>query len=286
MLYEYRENNINFLTRIRTIYAVFVKEITLLMRYPTWILELLIWPILFPLMYILSALGMAGPDQSGLSAFKSATGTTSYMGYIMIGTMVWNWVNITMWTFGSFLRDEQMRGTLESNWLCPINRFDLLLGGGLSTLFQSFIMTLVSVIEYKIIFRVNFTGNIFCWLLIFLILTPAVYGLGLLFASVILWLKDANAAVNLVRGIIMIICGITFPVSVMPGVLQTIAKFVPFTYGIEASRQIMVNGKGFTEAGFNIIMCIFEGAVLLLLGRLFFRAIENKVRVSGSLERF
>lgn len=274
------------ITRVRTINAVFIKEMTLLMRYPTWIIELIIWPILFPLVYILSALGMAGPDQSGLVAFKSATGTTSYMGYIMIGTMVWNWVNITMWTFGSFLRDEQMRGTLESNWLCPINRFDLLLGGGLSTLLQSFIMTLVSVIEYKLIFRVSFTGNILYWLLIFIILTPSVYGLGMLFASVILWLKQANAAVNLVRGIIMIICGITFPVSVMSESLQIISKFVPFTYGIEASRQIMVNGKSLTEAGFNIFMCIFEGVILLMLGRLAFRSIENKVRVSGSLERF
>ncbi len=245
--------------RLRTIYAVFLKDFTQMIRYPSWFIQLIIWPLIFPLIYIMSAYGMAGPDRSGLEAFKSSTGTGSFMGFIVVGTMAWMWVNTTMWSFGTYLREEQTRGTLEANWLCPINKFDLLIGGGLVSMFQAVFICAVSVLEYRFIYGIHFTGNIFQWILIFIIMIPGVYGLGTLFASIILWLKEANAAVNIARGVMMILCGITFPIAIMPQWMRFLAKGIPFTYGIEAARQVMVNGEGIIGAGFNIMMCLIEG---------------------------
>ena len=272
--------------RIRTIMAVAKKDFTQLTRYPTWMVQLFIWPLVFPLMYILSAIGMAGPEKSGLEAFKNVSGTDSFAGFIVIGTMAWMWVNITMWGFGTYLRNEQTRGTLESNWLCPINKFDLLIGGGLVSAFQALLVSIISVLEYKFIYGINFTGNVLSWSLMFAILIPGVYGFGSIFASLVLWAKETNAAVQLVRGIMMILCGITFPVILMPGWMQLLSKFLPFTFGISAARIVMINGGGLSAAVPDILMCLLQGIVYLLMGRLAFAAVENKVRNSGSLERF
>lgn len=272
--------------RLRTIYAVAKKEFIQLVRYPTWIIQLIIWPLIFPLMYILSALGLIGPDGSGLQGFQNITSSNSFVGFIVVGTMAWMWVNTTMWSFSTCLREEQMRGTLESNWLCPIKKFDLLVGSGMICILQSIFVTIVSVIEYRFIYGVHFTGNVLLWLLMFIIMLPGVYGFGSVFASLILWAKEANAAVNLARGIMMILCGITFPISIMPQWMCTLAKGLPFTFGIEATRQIMVNGQSLYSASNNIIMCLVEGIIYLILGRLAFTFIENKVKESGSLERF
>ncbi|MCM0649298.1 ABC transporter permease [Clostridium swellfunianum] len=272
--------------RLRTIYAVFLKDLTQMLRYPSWFIQLIIWPLIFPLLYIMSAIGLSGPDMSGIEAFKNATGTGSYAGFIVVGTMAWMWVNTTMWSFGTYLREEQTRGTLESNWLCPINKFDLLIGGGLVSVFQAVFISLVSVIEYRFIYGIHFTGSILQWVFIFIIMMPGVYGLGALFASIILWLKEANAAVNVARGVMMILCGITFPIAIMPEWMRFLSKGIPFTYGIEAARQVMVNGEGLKGASFNIMMCLVEGFIILMLGRILFMAIENKVKESGSLERF
>ena len=257
-----------------------------MVRYPTWILSLIIWPLIFPLAYILSAVGMAGPDQSGFAAFEAQTGTTNFMGFIMIGTMAWMCVNQIMWSYGTFLREEQMRGTLESNWLCPINKFDFLIGGGLQPLLISFVTTAVSMVEYRFIYGIQFHGNILLWLLLFLIMVPGMFGLGMLFASLILWAKDANAAVNVVRGIMMMVCGITFPISVMPVWLQKIAELIPFTYGIEATRKVMLMGNGIMSAGSDIMLCLAEGFVLVFLGIIAFNKTQSLVSNSGSLERF
>jgi len=147
-------------------------------------------------------------------------------------------------------------------------------------------MTIVSIIEYRFIYGIKFTGGILSWLVIFIAIIPGVYGLGMLFASLILWFKQANAAVNVARGALMILCGITFPVSIMPGWMIVLSKFIPFTFGIQASRQLMISGEGIKAASLNLLICLIEGTVLLILGRLAFLRTEVLVRNSGSLERF
>jgi ABC-2 type transport system permease protein len=148
------------------------------------------------------------------------------------------------------------------------------------------VTAVVSMLEYRFIYGIHFTGNIFLWLLMFLVMTPAVYGMGMLFSSIVLWLKEVNAVVNLVRGAMMVLCGITFPASVMPGWMQILSKALPFTFGLQAVRTVMVNGGTLKNASFDILMCLAEGTVLFLIGRIVFGRIEKKVKISGSLERF
>lgn len=274
------------MNRIRTISTIAKKDLSQYLRYPSWLLQLLIWPAMFPLMYILSAYGMAGTSNQGLSAYKSATGTNDFIGFIVIGTMIYMWANMTMWSFGTYLRDEQNRGTLESNWLCPIHKFDILIGGSVVSIVQGIISIIVSMLEYRFIFGVHFTGNVLVWCIVFIVLMPGVYGLSSIFASLVLWVKETNSMVQLVRGLIMILCGISFPISVMPTWMQSAAKFLPFTFGISASRTIMLNGGTLLKALPDISLCFFEGIIYLIIGRICFMLVNRKVRMTGSLDNF
>jgi len=47
-----------------------------------------------------------------LPDFAEPTGTTSYGGYIAVGTALSMWTNTTFWNFGMFFRQEEMRGHL------------------------------------------------------------------------------------------------------------------------------------------------------------------------------
>ena len=59
----------------------------------------------------------------------------------------------------------------------------------------------------------RFNGNPLLVLLIILVSIPSIYGLGMAFASLVITAKEAQNFVFLVRGLVMIFCGITFPVS-------------------------------------------------------------------------
>src|SRR5260370_40355390 len=116
---------------LRALGSVFWREWTIFTRYPSFIITFVIWPVILPAGYILSARALAGPDSSVLALFAKASGTSDYVGYIAIGTIVWMWQNMSLWSIGFALREEQMRGTLESNWLTPARRLWFLFGSGL-----------------------------------------------------------------------------------------------------------------------------------------------------------
>ena len=71
---------LNTRSEVRTLLAVFRREWTIFRRYPSWIIALFIWPIIFPAAYILSSRALAGPDGSGLALFQAAAGTADIIG--------------------------------------------------------------------------------------------------------------------------------------------------------------------------------------------------------------
>src|SRR5688500_69413 len=93
--------------QLRSLGAVVWREWLIFIRYPTWVIALLIWPVIFPAAYLLSARALAGPDGSGLALFAAAAGTRDYISYIAIGTTIWMWQNISLWQVGLALRNEQ-----------------------------------------------------------------------------------------------------------------------------------------------------------------------------------
>ena len=196
-----------FSSDLRAFWAVVRREWTVFIRYPSWIVSLLIWPM----GYILTARALSGVDGSGLTTFQNSTGLTEYVGYIAVGTMIWMWQNIVLWAVGYSLRNEQMRGTLESNWLSPTWRFSYLLGSSVPQMVSMITLLIVSGLEYAFIFNVKFNGSLWLTFLVILAAIPSVYGLGFAFASVVITVKEANAFVFLVRGVVMVFCGITYP---------------------------------------------------------------------------
>lgn len=136
------------------------------------------------------------------------------------------------------------------------------------------------------IYRIQFQAPILMWFVIFLIMMPGAFGIGSIFASIVLWAKEAGAMVNIARGIIMIVCGITFPISVIPDWLQMISKIIPITHGIEAARLIMLNGYTLKEASSPIFKTIIIGIIYIIIGRLFFAFTEYKAKTTGSFDRY
>ena len=173
---------------LRALFAVTRREWTIFRRYPSWIIALFIWPLIFPMMYILTARALSGPDGSGLNVFIQTTGASDYIGYIIVGTTVWMWQNIVLWDVGFALRNEQMRGTLESNWLSPTWRFAFLLGQTGPQLISVAMFIAITALEFGLFFGVRLNGSVWMILLMLLASIPAVYGLGFAFASLVITL--------------------------------------------------------------------------------------------------
>ena len=271
---------------LRALWAVIRREWLIFVRYPSWVVALFIWPIIFPLSYVLTARALSGRDGSGLAQFQAATGVQDYLGYIAIGTIIWMWQNVVLWNVGFSLRNEQLRGTLESNWLSPTWRFAYLLGASAPQLVSMMMFLTISAIEFVLIFGVRFHGSLWLTLLAFTAAIPSVYGLGFAFASLVITAKEANAFVFLVRGIVMIFCGITFPISILPAWMQPIAQWLPQTYVIHAIRSAALSTDGLTAILPDLKALFWFGLFWLALGYLAFNWMERRARRTGAIGQY
>lgn len=275
-----------FGSELRALMAVIRREWVIFTRYPSWVIALFIWPLIFPMMYIFTARALAGPDGSGLTVFMKMTGASDFIGYIVIGSTVWMWQNVVLWDVGFALRNEQMRGTLESNWLSPTWRFSYLLGHSGPQLVSMLMFFTITALEFGLMFSVRLNGSIWMILLMVLAAIPSIYGLGFAFASLVITVKEANAFVFLIRGLVMIFCGITFPISLLPGWMQSIAKWLPQSYLIHGMRAAAFGNAGIRELAPDLIPLLLFGAFWLVVGYFTFLWMERRARMTGAIGQY
>src|SRR5919106_1156578 len=271
---------------LRALLAVMRREWVIFTRYPSWVIALFIWPLIFPMLYILTARALAGPDQSGMTVFMATTGATDFIGYIVIGTTVWMWQNIVLWDVGFSLRNEQMRGTLESNWLSPTWRFSYLLGHTGPQIISMLMFITITAIEFGLLFGIRLNGSPWMILLMMLAAVPSIYGLGFAFASLVITVKEANAFVFLIRGLVMIFCGITFPISLLPGWMQSFAMWLPPTYLIHGMRAAAFSNAGITELLPDLIPLLLFGTFWLVVGYSTFLWMERRARRTSAIGQY
>lgn len=276
----------NWIAGLRALLAVVKKEWLIFIRYPSWVIALIVWPVIFPAAYILGGRALSGPDGSGLAIFLKAAGTDNFLGYVGVGTTIWMWQNIVLWNVGFALREEQMRGTLESNWLSPTWRFSFLLGSSAVQMVVMLLFLIVTGIEFVLFFGVRFHMNLGMVLVMLLVSIPSIYGIGFTFASLVITAKEANTFVFLVRGLVMIFCGITFPLSVLPGWMQVVARWLPPTYIMHGMRSALLEGAGFKLLWPDIAALLLFGILWLALGYGLFNWMERRARRTGAIGQY
>jgi ABC-2 type transport system permease protein len=144
----------------------------------------------------------------------------------------------------------------------------------------------VSAIEFTLFLGVRFQGSLPLTLLTILAAVPSVYGLGFAFASLVITLKEANAFVFLVRGIVMIFCGITFPISVLPNWMRPVAAWLPQTYIIHAVRSASLSTDGFPAIAGDLKALALFGLFWLTVGYLVFNWMERRARRTGAIGQY
>jgi ABC-2 type transport system permease protein len=89
-----------------------------------------------------------------------------------------------------------------------------------------------------------------------------------------------------VRGLVMIFCGITFPITLLPGWMQTAALWMPQTYVISASRKVLLSAASLGEIMPDLIPLTLFGVLWLALGYSLFVWMERQARRRGTIGHY
>ena len=182
------------------------------------------------------------------------------------------------------IANERQFGTLSPLLATPANRIALFLGRSLPVIVNGLVVSTFGFAVGYVFLDFRLAASQLAPLAVVVAVTVAsCTALGMLLGSIGLRARDVFFASNLVYFVMLLVCGVNFPLDTLPGWLQAIGRAVPLTHGIEAARAVArgaslgdVAGAVWTELG---IGAVYAAAAFLL-----FRLFEVEGRRRASLE--
>jgi ABC-2 type transport system permease protein len=210
-----------------------------------------------------------------------------YFPFALVGIAFFDYLSVSLTTFDDGLQQARQNGTLE-NLLVTQTPLPVILMG--SSLYPFVLMSLRTAVYLgwgAALF--GFPLREANWLGALLVLAASILaflGLGILSASYLLVFKRGNPVNWAFVGLSTVLGGMLYPVSVLPGWLQTLARLVPVTYALEGMRAALLGHATFGQLWPALAALLIFAAVLLPLSFFIFSWALRRTKITGTLTHF
>lgn len=241
---------------LKTIVARAYPRIIGQQREKSWILFEILLPMLAVSAYVYVYRAIGAPEE--------------YVGFVVIGgAMTAFWMNV-LWMMSSQLYWEKEQGNLALYIMAPNSMMAILLGMAVGGLFATALRATAIILFGSLMFQVQYSITSFTQLiLVFLLAMTALYGMGMMTASLFLLLsREAWHLSNLAQEPIYLVSGFYFPIKSFNFWVAAAASLIPLTLGLDAMRQLIFPSGpalGFLDVTVEIAVLIGL-CVLFLIG--------------------
>ena len=214
-----------------------------------------------------------------------ATGPQNAL-YFAIGNAMQITANAGIFGVIATVANERQYGTLPMLLASPANRLVTFLSRAIVNTIDGISSVVVAIALVVVLFGLNLQhANMPLLGLCVLIVSAITAGLGLLFGSIGLVMRDEIVIANVVYYLLLVFCGINFPVDRLPIAMQVIAYCLPLTRGVEAARQAAA-GASLAQVSGLLAGELAIGLVYAAAGYALFRWLENRARHGGLQEAY
>lgn len=236
---------------------------------PMWLTMKLVLSLSQMAFFVFVGLFISGPSVIPFIAIGNALQTVSW-------NTVFSVINITS--------HDKWDGTLPLVLATPASRLPLFVGRAMIHVFDGMLSVVISFVFAAFLFGVDFGKANALALVITVFLTAlTMAGFGLLIGGLSFYYREPLIFANIFMFILLIFCGVNFPVQDLPQPVQPVSYAFPLTYGVAAARKAIAG-----ETLFNISTLLGQqllvGLVSIMLGYFFFRTFENVARKTGKIE--
>ncbi|MGH2628668.1 MAG: ABC transporter permease [Anaerolineales bacterium] len=173
--------------------------------------------------------------------YRAIGAPEEYVGFVVLGgAMTAFWMNV-LWSMSSQLYWEKEQGNLALYIMAPNSLMAVLLGMALGGLFATTLRAVVILVAGSLLFDVRFAvGSLPALAATFLLTMTALYGLGMMSASLFLLLsREAWHLSNLAQEPVYLLSGFYFPIKSLNFWVAVGASVIPLTLGLDAIRQLV-----------------------------------------------
>ncbi|MFQ6128272.1 MAG: ABC transporter permease [Thermoplasmata archaeon] len=254
-------------------------------REPSWIFFDTILPLLTVAAYVfvyqyLGQIAISGDEKGYIAQF---------VGYVILGgAMTAYWMNV-LWSMAAQFYWEKEIGNLQLYLIAPMSRMAVLGGMAIGGMFYTSVRAISTIVIGVFIFGVVFSvGPPIYLLLVFFLTLVALYGMGMLFASLyMLYGREAWHTSSLLTEPIYLISGFYFPVRYLGAIVAVSASIIPITLGLDALRQLMFTETaaihGFLPVEWEMVILLALSVLFLFFARHALHYMENLGRKHGRL---
>jgi ABC-2 type transport system permease protein len=257
------------------LYGIVERNAYLVRRYLLWDLAFLLWTVANTLTIVFIARGV------GLSAAARNELETK----LLVGAVIWAYLGVVFEQVTETVAWERWEGTIEYTFMAPVSRVVHLLGMGVFAVFYGFVRA-AAVMGLTVLFigihlpHANYGAAIG----LLAIASISFIGLGTMTAVLPLISPERGTQLGFVtQGLMLVVSGVYYPVSVLPGWMQWVAKISPATYALRGNRAQILHGAGLAWG--DVWPLLLIGVVSLPLGVAVFKAGERYAKRHGKLKR-
>ena len=220
--------------------------------------------------------------------YRAIGAPEEYIGFVVVGgAMTAFWLNV-LWSMSSQLYWEKESGNLALYIMASNSMMAILLGMALGGMFATSLRALAILVIGSWLFRVQYVVADFLQLFaVFLLAMTALYGLGMMSASLFLLLgREAWHISNLAQEPIYLVSGFYFPIKSFNFWVAAAASIIPLTLGLDAMRQLVFPSGatlGFLSVEIEIAILIALCILFLVAARQLLRYMERLAIREGRL---
>jgi ABC-2 type transport system permease protein len=264
-------------------YAFVEREIALSKRYWAWELVWLVYGVVTSLS--VAYIGLAAPSITGGESDPAAV--SRFVLYLLVGTITWRFLGLIFEQMGETIAWERWEGTIESTFMAPVPRLTHLMGMCGATLVRALGFSVAILAAVALFVPVDLShANVASALV--LLATGAVAFIGLAIGSSVfplLWTEKGLQMAYIVQAVVLLVSGVYYPTTVLPGWMQALSVVSPATYVIQGMRDALLDGADFARIWPNLWPALVVGAISIPVGLRLFLWAERYAKRTGRLKR-
>ena len=246
-------------------------------RYVWWDLAFFVWTVANTLTIVFIAKGFEATG--GTIDVNRATTT------LLIGAVVWAYLGIIFEFITETVAWERWEGTIEYTFMAPLSRAMHLGGSGVFAVLYGLARAILLFFVVALFFGLSLPdANFPAAFVLLLIASVSFFGIGMMTAVLPLISPEKGAQLGFVaQGMLLVVSGVYYPVSVLPTWMEWLAKISPATYALRGIRDSILDGDGL--AWENVWPLLVIGTVSIPLGLWVFGRGEVYAKRHGKLKR-
>jgi len=267
----------------RASYAFFERNWNLTKRYWGWELVWFVYNAINAL-----SVTLISKNTQVLGHFSQAQ-VDSLTLYLLIGTSVWSYLSITFDGITDMVNFERWEGTIEHTFMAPISRFTHMIGSCWYAVAHGLLFTVLQIIVVAAFFHLDLSqANYPTAIFILLLGSISFIGFGI-GASVLplLFTERGSQMSYIVKAVILLVSGVYYPISVLPGWMQPAAHLSPATYVLNGLRDALQRNAPIWSPTIwaSTWPLLISAVVSVPLGLWIFGIAERYAKRTGKLKR-